>query len=196
MNFEKKLEEQILKIISSWDDTEIYAISFLLTSNQLSIYQGIPNFPEFSVGYNTENDCGRAELLSEERWNFAYWSQNNTTIIDTNHTDMANGLIQWYKDNNVVNIGFESEDEMYDEKFNYIGKGPSGYWELSSLISNIARKIQEDGEIKKRFGNIPIIIHGLEYCWYTANMTDNANPNGEAKIFLKYLLSLSEDTSD
>ena len=196
MSFKKKLEEQILNVISKWNDTEIYAISFLVTTNQLSTYKGIANFPEFSVGYNTEKDCDGAELLSEERWDFAYWSQNNTLIIDANHADMADELIQWYKEQKIMNIGFESEHEMYDENYNYIGKGPNGYWELTSLISDIAKEIQKSGKIRNHFGNIPIIVHGLEYCWYTSKMTENANPNGEAKVFLEYLLSLSEGTDD
>lgn len=194
MSFEKYLQEQILKVMSEWDDEGIYAISFLVTSNFSSTYKGIPNFPEFSIGYNTENDCEDADLLSEERWNFAYWSQNNTVILDADHPDMADRLIQWYKEQGVTNIGFEDEDKMYDENCAYVGKGPNGYWELSSLVSDIARKLQLEGEIQKRFGNIPIIIHDLEYCWYTSKMTENANPNGEAKVFLDYLLS--EETDD
>ena len=187
MDFEKKLEEQILKHMSSWSNTGIYAISFLVTFNESSTYMGIINFPEFSVGYNTEKDCGNASLLSEERWNFACWPQNNEVILDANQTDISNELIQWYKDQGILDIGHESEDGMYDETFNYVGKGPNGYSELTSLISNIARKLQKEGEIRKRFGTIPIIVHGLEYCKYTLKMTKNANPNGEAKVFLKYL---------
>ena len=33
---------------------------------------------------------------------------------------MSNELIQWYKQKGVINIGFESEDDMYDEDYNYI----------------------------------------------------------------------------
>ncbi len=190
MNFENKLEEKILGIISDWKDSDIYAISFLLTTNEMSIYNGISNFPEFSIGYNTEADCGDADLLSEERWNYACWSQNNIAIIDAEHSDMAEKLLQWYDEQGVLDVGCEAEEEMYDKNFNYIGKGPNGYWELLTLISNIARKIQDNGIIRNRFGRIPIIVHDLEYSWYTSMMTKNANPNGEASFFLKYFSSL------
>lgn len=187
MNFATKLEEQIRKVISGWDDAGIYAISFLLTANESSVYDGVHNFPEFSVGYNTEADCNEAEPMDEERWNYAYWSQNNVVLIDGNHPDMANALLQWYADQGITDVGTESEGEMYDEDFNYIGKGPRGYWELLSLISDIARKLQAEGFIKERFGNIPILVHDLDYSWYTAKMTENANPGGEAKVFLEYM---------
>jgi hypothetical protein len=191
MSFEQKLEQQIRHIISNWKDEEIYAISFLVTTNELSTYRGICNFPEFSIGYNTESDCDNAEPLSEDRWNFACWCQNNIEIISAEHGDMSDELLNWYEEHGVVDIGVESEDNMYDESFNYIGKGPNGYWELLCLISDIARRIQTDGLIKKRFGRIPIIVHDLDYSWYTAEMTKNANPNDEAKVFLEYLSSFN-----
>ena len=198
MTFEKKLEEQIRKVISTWREDGIYAISFLLTNNEESVYKGISNFPEFSVGYNTENDCEDDDLLSEERWNFACWSQNNVVLVDAEpeHSELANELIQWYEKNGVKDVGFEDEDKMYDEECRYIGKGPNGYWELMSLVSDIARKLQTEGVVRKQFGNIPIIVHDLEYSWFVSKMTENANPNGEAKVFLEYLLSSSEEIED
>jgi len=193
MSFEQKLEQQIRHIISKWKDENIYAISFLVTTNELSIYKGISNFPEFSIGYNTESDCGGAGPLSEERWNFACWCQNNVEVIDADHRDMSNELLSWYEEQGVVAIGIESEDNMYDEDFNYIGKGPNGYWELLCLVSNIAHRLQTEGWIAELFGRIPIIVHDLDYSWYTSEVTEYANPNGEAKMFLDYLSSLTEE---
>lgn len=193
MSFEQKLEKQICDTICGWKNVDIYAISFLVTTNELSTYKGVPNFPEFSVGYNTEADCDAAEPLSEERWNFAFWSQNNVDLISSDHCAMADELLAWYEEQNIADLGLEPENEMYDEDFNYIGRGPHGYWELLTLVSNIARKIQLDGSIKRCFGNIPIIVHNLDYSWYTLEMTKNANPNGEAKTFLEYMSSLTSE---
>jgi len=194
MNFEEKLENQIIRIISEWDDENIYAISFLVTANYLSTYDGINNFPEFSVGYNKEKACNSDDLLSEERWDFANWPQNNTIIIDANHTEMADELLKWYEDQGIVDVGFESE-EMYDEEENYIGKGPNGYWELLCLISNIARKLRTNDNFKHCFANTPILVHDLDYSWYTFDMTKNANPNGEANAFLEYLQKSQDETN-
>ena len=193
MSFEQKLEKQIRHIISNWKDEDIYAISFLVTMNELSTYRGICNFPEFSIGYNTESDCDTAEPLSEDRWNFACWCQNNIELISAKHSDMSDELLNWYEEQGIVNLGFEPENEMYDDDFNYIRRGPHEYWELLTLISNIARRIQVDGLIEKHFGRIPIIVHDLDYSWYTSEMTRNANPNGEATLFLEYLSSLTDE---
>lgn len=70
---------------------------------------------------------------------------------------------------------------------NNIGKGPVGYYELLCAVSNVAKKLQTDGSIATQFGNIPVIVHDLEYPWYIAEATKNANPNGEADVFLKAL---------
>ena len=56
-----------------------------------------------------------------------------------------------------------------------------------NLMSDIAYDLQNNGVIKNKFGNIPIIIHDLEYSWYTINATKKANPTGEADAFFEYL---------
>lgn len=185
MSFNRLIEEKIKNVISSWNENDIYAISFLVHSDELSSYKGITNFPEFSVGYNTESECDGSSELSEERWNYAFWLQNNETIISSEKSDMADDLLKWYNENGIVDIGVESEEQMYDSEFNYIGKGPNGLIELLNLVSDVARKLQLEGYIKERFGHIPIIVHDLEYSWFIAEATKNANPYGEADTFLK-----------
>lgn len=185
MELENYLDKKIRSVILKWKEKDIYAISFFLNMNGTSEYCGIHNFPEFSIGYNTEKDCNFAPELSEERWNFAYWSQNNVNIISTENTESANLLIDWYNKNGIQDIGFEDFDNSYNEDGVYIGRGPNGYYELLSLISNIAQTLQEEEFIKSKFGRIPIIVHDYEYPWYILEATQNANPNGEADIFLK-----------
>ena len=73
MDFETFLEKEIRKEISSWQREDIYAISFFVSYNEENSYRGINRFPEFSVGYNTEEFCEDAGALSEERWNYACW---------------------------------------------------------------------------------------------------------------------------
>lgn len=56
--------------------------------------------------------------------------------------------------------------------------------ELLTLVSNIAKDLQNEGFIEGHFEKrIPIIVHGLEYAWYDIEATKNANPNGEAETF-------------
>ena len=57
VNLEKYLENRLRDIISSWDENDIYAISFFVYSNESFEFDGCSNVTEFSVGYNTERDC-------------------------------------------------------------------------------------------------------------------------------------------
>jgi hypothetical protein len=74
---------------------------------------------------------------------------------------------------------------MYDEEYNYIGKGPVGHLELINLAANVAKRLQEEGFVANKFKKpLPIIIHGLECAWYDIEATKKANPNGEADTYL------------
>lgn len=176
-------------MISSWKANGIYAFSFFVYSNEAYAYRGFSNVPEFSVGYNTESDCPGAGPYDEERWNFAFWRQNNVPIIDPNNGNATTDLLfDWYEENGIRNIGKEDFENSYDENGYYIGKGPIGHYELLTLVSEVAKRLQEEDFIKNHFGKaIPIIVHGLEYAWFDVEATKNANPYGEADVFLEYM---------
>ena len=188
MNFKQYLSEKCRKVIEGWEcNPEIYAISFFVYANEDYCYKGNTYFPEFSVGYNTEKDCDYAPSGSEDRWDFALWSQNNEVVINCETEKEADYLLEWYKENGIEATGPEDENEMYNEEMEYIGKGPVGYYELLMLVSDIAKELQDDGTVKNKYGNIPIIVHELEYTWCVKKATQNANPNGEAEDYLCYL---------
>ena len=96
-------------------------------------------------------------------------------------------LFQWYQENGIENIGFEDIHGDFDRNTYYIGKGPVGFYELLTVVSNVARRMQTEGFIAGKFGSIPIIVHELEYPWYVEEATARANPNGEADVFLEAL---------
>ncbi len=191
-NLETALYDKVKSEILKWNEDGIYAISFFINANESNVYNGFENVSSWAISYNTEKDCNGADELDEERWNYAFWRQDETMIIDTDEPDVfTEKLFDWYAENGITNIGEENEDEMYDEDCNYIGKGPSGHYELLQLASEVARKLQEDGVIKEHFGKeIPVIIHGLEYAWYDIEATKNANPDGEADTFIKAMEEL------
>lgn len=100
-------------------------------------------------------------------------------------------LFEWYEENGVYNIGYENYDACYDSEMRYIGRGPVGYYELLSEITAVAKKLQNSGFVKNKFGRpIPIIVHDLEYPWYIIEATQKANPNGEADIFFAAMKEL------
>lgn len=187
----EKLYSKVKSVIDTWSEDDIYAISFFVYSNESYEYNGFRNVSSFAVSYNTEEDCKGAGQYDEERWNYAFWRQDETPIIDPdNPTELTDLLFDWYKDNGITNIGEEDED-CYDEDYNYIGKGPAGHYELLTLVSEVAKQLQQEAFIEKKFGRkLPIIIHGLEYAWFDLEATKNANINGEAETFLKAMKQL------
>ena len=186
------LEKQVRRIISGWDEEGIYAISFFVYANEAYEYNGYSNVTEFSVSYNTEKDCDGAGALSEERWNYAFWRQNETPVIAADdENEGMRMLFDWYRENGIEKIGYEDSTTCYDEEMRYIGKGPVGYYELLTEITAVANTLQASGFIKEQFGRpIPIIIHDLEYSWYALEATEKANPNGEADQFLTAMKEL------
>ena len=182
----EKLYNAVKSIIADWNEEGIYAVSFFVCSNEAYEYNGFSNVSSFAVSYNTEDDCEGAGQYDEERWNYAFWRQDESFVIDPDTpNELIDLLFDWYKENGITNIGEEDED-CYDENCNYIGKGPAGHYELLGIVSGVAKRLQEEGFLKEKFGKkLPIIIHGLEYAWYDIEATKKANVNGEADVFIK-----------
>jgi len=189
IDIEKMLYDKVKSEMLNWYEDGIYAISFFVYSNEAYEFKNFTNVSTWAISYNTEEDCGGAGPLDEERWNYAFWRQDETSIIDIDESDeCTEALYQWYAEQGIENIGFEDTKNMYDEKYNYIGKGPVGHYELLGIAANVARKLQEEGFVLNKFKKpIPIIIHGLEYAWYDIEATQKANPNGEADTFIKVM---------
>lgn len=200
IDIEKILYNKVKSEISNWNEEGIYAISFFIHSNEANRYKTFSNLSTWAISYNTEDDCKGAGSLSEKRWNYAYWRQDEIAIIDfSNPNECTEALFKWYEQQGVENIGFEDDDNMYDENCNYIGKGPIGHYELVTIAANVAARLQKEGFVKAKFQKtIPIIVHGLEYAWYDIEATQKANPNGEADTFIESMQSngMISDTSE
>ena len=182
---------KVKSIIASWSEKDIYAISFFVYSNETYKYKEFQNVSYFAISYNTEKDCGNAGQYDEERWNYAFWRKDETPIIDPDNPDeLTDLLFKWYRENGIENIGYE-DDSCYDSEMRYIGKGPAGHYELLTIVSRVAKRLQQEGYIADKFGKrLPIIIHGLEYAWYDMEATQNANINGEADVFVRAMKKL------
>ena len=58
------------------------------------------------VSYQTESDCYDADELSEERWNYAFWQQNETPVIEADDGDEGMKILfDWYRENGIEHIG-------------------------------------------------------------------------------------------
>ena len=185
INITEKIYSKVESVMETWSESDIYAISFFVYSNESYEYKNFKNVSYFAISYNTESDCEGADIYDEERWNYAFWRHDENPIIDPDEpNELTNLLFEWYKENGINNIGEEDED-CYDEDCNYIGKGPVGHYELLQIVSEVAEKLQQESFVEKHFGKkIPIIIHGLEYAWYDIEATQRANMNGEAEPFM------------
>ena len=186
IDIKNAIKTKIKSIIDTWDEEDIYAISFFVYSNEAYEYNGFSNVSEFMISYNAESDCEGAGELDEERWNYAFWRQDEQPIIYTSEKNpLTDMLYDWYKEQGLTNLGEEDYESSYDEG-RYIGKGPEGHCELLTIAAEIAAELQNEGYIKEKFGKpLPIIIHGLEYPWYDIEATKKGNPNGEANTFLE-----------
>ena len=191
INIIEKIYSKVKSIMDTWSEADIYAISFFVYSNESYEYKEFSNVSSFAISYNTESDCDDADLYDEERWNYAFWRQDEFPIINPDEpNELTNLLFEWYKENGINNIG-EEDDDCYDEDFNYIGKGPVGHYELLQIVATVAKKLKSEGYTEAHFGKkLPIIIHGLEYAWYDIEATQKANLNGEADTFIQAMKEL------
>ena len=191
INITEKIYSKVKSIMDTWSEADIYAISFFVYSNESYEYKEFSNVSSFAISYNTESDCDGADLYDEERWNYAFWRQDEFPIINPDEpNELTNLLFEWYKENGINNIG-EEDDDCYDEDFNYIGKGPVGHYELLQIVATVPKKLQSEGYTEAHFGKkLPIIIHGLEYAWYDIEATQKANLNGEADTFIQAMKDL------
>lgn len=82
IDIETKIYHKVKSYISTWDEEGIYAISFLVDSNENYEYKDYDNISSFAISYNTESDCDGAGEYEEDRWNYAFWRQDETFIID------------------------------------------------------------------------------------------------------------------
>ncbi len=179
INLSNYLYNKVRPIIESWNEEGIYGLSFFVYTNV-----AWNNLPYFAISYNTEKSCNYSLPLSEERWTYAFWLQNEHEIISDEESTKI--FLQWCEENNIKDVGFEDESKMYDEECRYIGKGPNGYYELLQVVVDIARRLHKEKVIMNTFKkDIPIIIHEYEYAWYSVEATRNGNPDGEASVFLE-----------
>ena len=119
------LEHTLRSVIQTWKDKGVDAVSFLVCANEAYQYRGCSNVTEFSVSYHTEQESAGCGELSEERWNYAFWRQDEIPVIQASEGDEGmQVLFNWYKENGIDNIGYEDYDADYDSQMRYIGKGP------------------------------------------------------------------------
>lgn len=173
-DFRQYLKDKIKAEISSWSKRDIYAVYIGVSDNNVVDEPlGMPFLLEIGFGFG-----GRRS------WHLAAVGNGSEKyLIET--PEERDGLIYWLKSMGVENIGQEDRDNMYNDKMEYIGKGPGGMYETLQTIVEIFKEFFAEGFISEKFGkDIPVIFDNLETVWYCIEATEKANPDGIADEFL------------
>lgn len=173
-DFRQYLKDKIKAEISSWSKRDIYAVYIGVSDNNLADEPlGMPFLIEIGFGFG-----GRRS------WHLAAAGNASRKYLIENSEERS-GLVRWLKSMGVENIGQEDRDSMYNDKMEYIGKGPGGMYETLQAIVGIFTELFADGFISEKFGkDIPVIFDNLETVWYCIEATEKANPDGIAEEFL------------
>lgn len=180
------LVERALASILAADAGDIYALSFLIDNEDDD-----PRQPTLTIGYNTETQARRtiqdASDQAEARWNYAFWIQNELTVVGnlTNDPAGATARQEW-----ITELGL-----WYDEPTDHADWdsviGPLAAQiesRFSQTCCQLARTLHTTGVIGRSVGRtVPVIVHELEYYEAIARQTEAANPPGLADEFTSWV---------
>ncbi|MCW2916692.1 MAG: hypothetical protein JWN52_4760 [Actinomycetia bacterium] len=170
---------------------DIYAVSFLIDN-----IDDDPRLPTLVIGYNTETQvqqtilAGRASGPAEARWNYAFWLQNQLTVIGDPTRDPAGAAARekWIKD---LGLWY---DEPADDADWLTAVGPLAQQievHFNQACSQLARTLHTTGVITATLGRpVPVLVHELEYYEQIARRTEAANPPGLADDFTAWVRSI------
>ncbi len=165
INLKKEIIERFLPVLDSFEDKDIYVISFYVEHEDYN-----PRKPMVYFGYNTEeqvrNEIKNAWDEEEARWNYCFWLQNELYCfgLDDNTGDICRA---WAYQQNLT------ADE-------------SSYQVFVNVLIEIVKDLNRSGLIAKKIGKeIPVIIHGLEY--YEQIAIQNIEANGKDMISPDFL---------
>lgn len=180
-----KLIEQFVPVIQSFDEEDIYVISFFVYD-----FEDNPCKPTVTLGYNTEEEVAKNLCYFDEqevRWNYACWMQNQESIFgyDKNTKDL---LREWVLENNLPYVEHYNPYDTTTELVHELEKITEGFVEI---LIEVVKEIHKSGVIKEKLGrNIPILIHELEYYDEIAKQNIEANGLELVKSFVNYINSL------
>ncbi|MGW1870039.1 hypothetical protein ACWCPS_31415 [Streptomyces mauvecolor] len=183
----RTLAERAISSISAAEAEDIYVISFFIDNES-----GDPRQPTLAIGYNTEVQFRRsiadASDEAEARWNYAFWLQNELTVIGdlARDPDGAAACRQWIRE-----LGLWYDDEPTDPADWMTTVGPTAALieaNFNQACVQLAHDLHNDGVIKSTIGKpVPVVLHELEYDEGTTRRTEAANPPGLADDFTAWV---------
>lgn len=185
-DFRQYLKDKIKDEISSWSKRDIYAVYIGVSGNNVVDEPlNMPFLLEIGFGFGGRRNWHLAAAINCSR----------KYLIET--SEERDGLVRWLKSIGAENIGQEDKDSMYNDKMEYIGKGPGGMYETLQAIVGIFTELFAEGFISEKFGkDIPVIFDNLETVWYCIEATEKANPDGIADEFLTKMRTAAGSAGD
>ncbi|MER6400844.1 hypothetical protein ABT263_33110 [Kitasatospora sp. NPDC001603] len=186
-NHLRTLAERAISSISAAEGKDTYVIPFFIDNERDD-----PRQPTLTIGYNTEAQFQRtiaaASDEAEARWNYAFWLQNELTVIGdlTRDPDGAAARHQW-----ISELGLWYDDEPTRPEDWMTTVGPTAALieaNFNQACVQLARHLHDDGVIENTIGKpVPVILHELEYYEGIARRTEAANPPGLAEDFMAWV---------
>ncbi|MFF3699525.1 hypothetical protein [Streptomyces sp. NPDC002221] len=183
----RTLAAEALSSIPAGEAEDIYVIWFFIDNERDD-----PRKPTLTIGYNTEAQFRHtivdASDEAEARWNYAFWLQNELTVIGdlTRDPDGAAARHQWISE---LGLWYDEEPTRPEDWMTTVGP-------TAALIEanfhracvQLARHLHDDGVIENTIGKpVPVILHELEYYEGIARRTEAANPPELADDFTAWV---------
>lgn len=171
------LYQKVKDIINQWDLKSAKVIGIVV---QEFDEQNI----DIAVAYQEWEDYSQIDD-KEECWNYACWdADHEEALIDEKNQGEVR---QWLEKQGVKRVGYDEEEDCYDENCIYIGNGPNGLTELIGLLKEVVLRLHQDEIIKKKAGrDLPVILTDLEYVWYFIEATKEVNQHELIEDFLQW----------
>lgn len=179
------LAENALASIPATEADDIYVVSFFIDNEDND-----PRQPTLSIGYNTEtqfrSNIQHASDEAEARWNFAFWIQNELTVVGNLASDPTGAAARhrW-----ISELGLWYEEAVIPTNRETIGRlAQQIESRFSQAVSQLASRLHATGIIEKSLGRpVPVVVHELEYYESIACRTEAANPSGLADEFTAWV---------
>ncbi|NMH86766.1 hypothetical protein [Flavivirga algicola] len=174
----KQISEHIfnacIKAIKSIDDKtleDIYGFSFYVYDENDD-----PRYPTLTIGFNTntnfKNEIDAAWDESEAKWNYAFWLQNEITVLGNEEDKEGRKIIEDW----ISSIGLNYTDQDEEKDFDAcMEKGGEITENFVSILVETVREIH-----KAQITTKPILIHELEY--YDQIRDQNIEANGKERV--------------
>ncbi|MFG2417825.1 hypothetical protein ACGFWD_02020 [Streptomyces sp. NPDC048448] len=189
MTFADHLQCQATKGIASIpaaDAHDIYGVSFFIDNEDDD-----PRQPVLTIGYNTEAQVSRTlpdtADPAEARWNYAFWLQNELTLIGNRSSDPVGAATrdEWIRE---LGLWYDDPVDASDWVTAVGALAAQIEGQFNQACCRLARSLHATGVIEKYVGRpVPVLVHELEYYEGIARRTEAANPSGLADEFTAWV---------